>query len=181
MAEVRDTQRVTIGKVGGPHGIHGEMRIIPLTDFPERFETLREVMVGEELLHVESVKYHKQFVLMKFREYPVREQAMRLTNRLLTAPRSEAAALSEGEYYTFDIIGLQVERVDGSVLGTVENVLRTGSNDVYAVRTSDGRELLVPALKRVVKEIDIRGGRIVVEPMEELSEREADFSAEDAD
>ena len=73
MAELRDTQRVTIGKVGGPHGIHGEMRIIPLTDFPERFETLREVMVGEELLHVESVKYHKQFVLMQFREYPVRE------------------------------------------------------------------------------------------------------------
>ncbi len=181
MAEVRGTQRVTIGKVGGPHGIHGEMRIVPLTDFPERFETLREVMVGEELLHVESVKYHKQFVLMKFREYPVREQAACLTNRLLTVGRSEAAPLSEGEYYTFDIIGLQVEDVCGSALGTVENVLRTGSNDVYAVRTPDGRELLIPALKRVVKEIDIRGGRIVVEPMGEFSDGEADLSAEDAD
>ncbi len=162
--------RIAIGKVGGPHGIHGEMRVIPLTDFADRFDTLEQVMVGEELLHVESVKYHKQFVLMKFREYPEREQAMRLTNRMMTVDRSEAAPLDEGEYYTFDIIGLRVEDPSGQELGTVTQVLRTGSNDVYAVRTPEGKELLIPALKRVVKEIDISGGRMVVELMEELSD-----------
>ena len=85
--------RVTIGKVGAAHGIHGEMRIIPLTDFTERFADMKEVMVGDELLHIESCKFHKQFVLLKFREYPVREQAMRLTGRLLTVSRDEAVPL----------------------------------------------------------------------------------------
>ena len=79
--------RITIGRVGAAQGIHGEMRIIPLTDFPERFKDMREVMVGDELLHIESCRYHKQFVLLKFKEYPVREQAMALTGRLLTVTR----------------------------------------------------------------------------------------------
>ena len=159
-----------IGKVGAVHGIHGELRIIPLTDFIERFETMTEVMVGDELLHIESCRYHKQDVLMKFREYPVREDAMRLTGRLLTVDRSEAAPLDDGEFYTFDIIGLTVYDVEGTELGTVENVLRTGSNDVYQTRLIAGGELLIPALKAVVKEIDIKGGRMVVDMPEETSD-----------
>ncbi|MBQ1868319.1 ribosome maturation factor RimM [Selenomonas sp.] len=163
-------KRVTIGKVGAAHGIHGEMRIIPLTDFTERFASMKEVMVGDELLHIESCKYHKQYVLMKFREYPIREDAMRLTGKLLTVDRSEAAPLAEGEYYTFDIIGLTVYDVKGKELGRVENVLRTGSNDVYQARRLDGGELLIPALKAVVKEIDIAGGRMVIDMPEEISD-----------
>ena len=163
-------KRVTIGKVGAAHGIHGERRIIPLTDFTERFASMKEVMVGDELLHIESCKYHKQYVLMKFKEYPVREDAMRLTGRLLTVDRSEAAPLSEGEYYTFDIIGLTVYDASGKELGQVENVLRTGSNDVYQIRRVDGGELLIPALKAVVKEIDIAGGRMVIDMPEEISD-----------
>lgn len=163
-------KRVTIGKVGAAHGIHGEMRIIPLTDFTERFASMKEVMVGDELLHIESCKYHKQYVLMKFREYPIREDAMRLTGKLLTVDRSEAAPLAEGEYYTFDIIGLMVYDVKGKELGRVENVLRTGSNDVYQARRLDGGELLIPALKAVVKEIDIAGGRMVIDMPEEISD-----------
>lgn len=155
--------RITIGKVGAPHGIHGELRIIPLTDFVERFETMKEVQVGDDLLHIESVKYHKGFVLMRFREYPVREEAMQLTGRLLTVDRSEAAPLEEGEFYTFDIIGLHVFDAAGKELGVVENVLRTGSNDVYQTRGLDGREILIPALKSVVRAIDINGGRMVVD------------------
>ncbi|MGN0950049.1 MAG: ribosome maturation factor RimM [Mitsuokella sp.] len=162
--------RVTIGKVGAAHGIHGEMRIIPLTDFTDRFAGMKEVMVGDELLHIESCKYHKQFVLLKFREYPVREDAMRLTGRLLTVDRSEAAPLEEGEFYTFDIIGLKVLDESGKELGTVENVLRTGSNDVYQARCTDGSELLIPALKAVVKKIDVKGGIMVVTLPEETDD-----------
>ena len=95
--------RITIGKVGAAHGIHGEMRIIPLTDFIERFASMKSVMVDDELLHVEQVRYDKQYILMKFREYSVREDAMCLTNKLLTVARSEAAPLAEGEFYAFDI------------------------------------------------------------------------------
>ena len=99
---------------------------------------------------------------MRFREYGVREEAQRLTGRLLTVAREEAAPLDEGEYYVFDIVGLTVYDEEGSVLGTVENVLRTGSNDVYAVRAADGREILIPALRAVVLAIDVPGGRMTV-------------------
>ena len=95
---------------------------------------------------------------------------MSLTGKLLTVDRSEAAPLNEGEYYTFDIIGLTVFDMSGNELGTVENVLRTGSNDVYQARRTDGGELLIPALKAVVKEIDVAGGRMVVDMPEEISD-----------
>lgn len=170
-AAKKSLDRITIGRAGAVHGIKGELRVIPLTDFPERFRDMGEVMVGDELLHVESCKFHKQYVLMRFREYQERESAQRLTGKLLTVPRSEAVPLSEGEFYTFDIIGLKVYDLAGLELGTVENVLRTGSNDVYQARSEDGRELLIPALKAVVRKIDIAGGCMVVDmPEEEAAE-----------
>ena len=154
--------RIVIGRVGAAHGIHGDLRVIPLTDFPERFTALREVMVGDELLHVAHVKPQGKNFLMRFREYTVREEAQRLTGRLLTVAREEAAPLDEGEYYVFDIIGLTVYDEEDNELGSVENVLRTGSNDVYAVRSEDGRELLIPALRAVVQSIDVPSGRMTV-------------------
>ena len=155
-------ERIVIGRVGAAHGIRGELRIIPLTDFPERFAALREVMVGDELLHIESVKPQGKNFLMRFREYAVREDAQRLTGRLLTVARAEAAPLDDGEYYVFDIVGLTVYDEEDNELGTVENVLRTGSNDVYAVRSEDGREILIPALRTVVRTIDVPSGRMTV-------------------
>ena len=155
-------ERIVIGRVGAAHGIRGELRIIPLTDFPERFMSLREVMVGDELLHIESVKPQGKNFLMRFREYTVREDAQKLTGRLLTVARAEAAPLDEGEYYVFDIVGLTVYDEENNELGTVENVLRTGSNDVYAVRSEDGREILIPALRKVVRTIDVPNGRMTV-------------------
>ena len=155
-------ERIVIGRVGAAHGIRGELRVIPLTDFPERFAALREVMVGDELLHIESVKPQGKNFLMRFREYAVREDAQKLTGRHLTVARAEAAPLDEGEYYVFDIVGLTVYDEEDNELGTVENVLRTGSNDVYAVRAADGREILIPALRAVVLAIDVPGGRMTV-------------------
>ena len=155
-------ERIVIGRVGAAHGIRGELRVIPLTDFPERFAALREVMVGNELLHIESVKPQGKNFLMRFREYAVREDAQKLTGRHLTVARAEAAPLDEGEYYVFDIVGLTVYDEEDNELGTVENVLRTGSNDVYAVRSEDGREILIPALRAVVREIDVPGGHMTV-------------------
>ena len=155
-------RRIIIGRVGAPHGVRGDLRIIPLTDFPARFSTLREVMVGEELLHIDSVKPQGKNFLMRFRECAVREEAQRLTGQLLTVARADAAPLNEGEYYVFDIVGLTVYDEAEQMLGTVENVIRTGSNDVYAVRSENGREILIPALHAVVRVIDVPGGRMTV-------------------
>ena len=161
--------RIVIGKLGAPHGIRGELRVIPLTDFPERFENLKQVYVEDALLDIESVKYHKQFVIIKFKQCPVREEAARLTGRLIYIDKKDAVPLEEGEYYTFDIIGLEVFDVDGNTLGNVTEVLKTGSNDVYVVsQKGQAKQLLVPALKAVVKEIDIEKGRMVVDMPEEV-------------
>ncbi|WP_298594321.1 ribosome maturation factor RimM [uncultured Mitsuokella sp.] len=163
-------ERITIGKVGAVHGIRGEVRIIPLTDFVDRFMKMNVVMVGNEPLHIESCRYHKQFVLLKFREYPTREDAMHLNGRLLTIARDEVTPLDEGEYYTFDIIGLTVLDLDGNELGRVDNILRTGSNDVYQAHSKDGKEVLIPALKSVVKAIDIAQGKMIVDLLEETED-----------
>ena len=154
--------RVIIGRVGRPHGVRGEVRIIPLTDFPDRFSDMHDVMVGSDHLHVESIRPQGRNILMRFREYPTREEAQQLTGRLLTVAREEAMPLDDGEYYVFDIVGLTVCDEEDNELGTVEDVLRTGSNDVYVVRTEEGRDLLVPALRTVVCAIDLADGRMTV-------------------
>ena len=162
-------QRIVIGKAGAPHGIAGELRIVPLTDFPERFQSMKQVYVGDELLDIVSVRYHQRFVIMRFAQYPTREAAARLTCRLLRVERAQAAPVAEGEYYTFDIIGLSVFDPEGQALGTITNVLKTGSNDVYVASPEDGgQQLLIPALRKVVKEIDLAAGRMVVDMPEEL-------------
>lgn len=162
-------KRIVIGKAGAPHGIRGELRVIPLTDFPERFEELERVYVGDELLDIVDVKYHKQFVIIKFRQYPTREAAASLTGQLLYVDKSQAMPLAEGEYYTFDIIGLEVFDLEGVSLGFVTEVLKTGSNDVYvASKKGEAKQLLIPALKAVVKEINVPEGRMVVDLPEEM-------------
>lgn len=163
--------RVVIGKAGAPHGLKGELRVIPLTDFPERFESLREVLIGERIFHVERVHYHRQFVLLTLAECSSREAAAKLTGELLRVARKDAAPLAEGEFYTFDIIGLAVLDMDSKRLGAVSHVLKTGSNDVYVVKKPDGAELLVPALKKVVREINIAEGFLRVDLQEELDSR----------
>ena len=154
--------RIVIGKAGAPHGVHGELRIIPLTDFPERFQALKEVYVGSELMEVEDCWYHKQFVILKLRQCPDREAAAELTGRLLYVDKADAMPLAEGEYYTFDIIGLEVFDMEGSSLGHVTEVLKTGSNDVYAIKLLDGKELLIPAIESFVKQIDMNARKMIV-------------------
>lgn len=156
-------RHIIIGRIGAAHGIRGEVRVNPMTDFPERFHDMTEVYVDNALLEIESVRYHGDKILMKFRGYETRNDAETLKGMMLSVPRSEAMPLNEGEYYTFDIIGLGVFDVNGNALGKVTNVLETGSNDVYVVKSDDGKEILVPALKAVVKEINIDESRMVVD------------------
>ena len=162
--------RVVIGRAGAPHGVGGELRIIPLTDFPERFRDMQEVYVGDELLHIDSVqlKGTPQLILIRFREYPVREQAASLTGRYLSVERAKAVPLQEGQYYTFDIIGLEVFDENNISIGHVKEVLQTGSNDVYVVEQQGKPQLLIPALKAVVKEINVPEGRMRVIVPEEI-------------
>ncbi len=155
--------RVVIGRAGAPHGVRGELRIFPLTDYPERFQGMERVYVGEDLLPITGVRYQNEKILLRFAGFDSREKAAALTGRFLSVDRAEAVPLAEGEYYTFDIIGLAVSDEAGQDLGTVTEVIQTGSNDVYVVsKKGQAAQTLVPALKSVVREIDLAGGRMVV-------------------
>lgn len=154
---------IVIGKVGAPHGVRGEVRIIPLTDFPDRFDSLEKAYLEEEEITITSVKHNKQFVILKFKDMDDREAVAARNGQLLKVKRSEVAPLAEGEYYGFDIIGLEVYDEQSGHIGQVIEILKTGSNDVYVVGSKgQAQQILVPALKTVVTSIDLDAGKMTV-------------------
>ena len=155
---LQSAAEIIIGKVGAARGLDGTVKIIPLTDFEGRFDDLEEISVGGKIFRVEEVKHIGGQIFIKFTGVDNREAAKALTNKFLTVDRKDAAPLADGEFYTFDIIGCDVFDGDKK-LGTVTDVLKTGSNDVFEV---DGN-ILIPALKSVVCSIDIAAKKILVD------------------
>ena len=152
--------KIIIGKLGKTRGLDGTLKIIPLTDFEGRFDELKKIFVGGKIMSVEKVKHIGGEIFIKFFGVDNREFAKTFTNKFLTVEKKDAAPLEDGEFYTFDIIGCEV--FDGEkFVGKVENVLKTGSNDVFQVKGE--REILIPALKSVVKKIDIANKKISID------------------
>jgi 16S rRNA processing protein RimM len=150
-----------VGRILAPHGIRGELKVQPLSDFPERFEAGSRLWLRGEERVVERGRWAGRSVLLKLRGLDTRNEAETLRGEELTVP--EAAQLQdEGVYYLHDIIGLPVFDTAGEALGRLAEVLSTGSTDVYVVRGDRG-ELLLPALDDVVTQVDVAGRRIVVE------------------
>ncbi|WP_425060820.1 Ribosome maturation factor RimM [Sporomusa carbonis] len=164
-----ETDLITIGKIVAPHGVRGDVRILPLTDFPDRFYDMKAAFVENcGQLKLEAVRKHKQFILLKFAGIDTMNDAERLRGKLIKIGREDLVKLPEGQYYIFDIIGLNVITEDGEQLGVVTDVLQPGSNDVYVVEQQGKRELLIPAIKEVVKKIDIAAKQMVVKLQEEM-------------
>ncbi|MGI6091460.1 MAG: 16S rRNA processing protein RimM [Veillonellaceae bacterium] len=159
---------IVIGQIVAPHGVRGDVRVFPHTDFPERFaKTKRVVLEDGSALDVENAKFHKQFVLVKFRNVNTMNDAEKLRGKLLHVNRQDVVPLPEGHFYHFDIIGLKVYTESGEYLGIVTDILETGSNDVYVTEQEDQKPILIPALKEVVLKIDIPSGRMTVKLQEE--------------
>ncbi|MDR5710211.1 MAG: ribosome maturation factor RimM [Armatimonadota bacterium] len=156
-------RKLRIGTITRPHGLRGEVRVLPDTDLPDRFQALRRVLVagseGEVPYEVESVRPHGRFFLVKLRGVESREAAEALRDGELCIPEEEASPLPEGTYYVADILGLEVRTTEGEVLGRVREVLRTGANDVYVV--AGEREILLPAIEDVIQEVNL-GSRYMV-------------------
>jgi 16S rRNA processing protein RimM len=169
-------QYITIGEVGAPHGCHGEVRVVPLTDFPERFKNTEHVFLslGNSLVEkaVERTVINQNHVVLKLEGIDSPEQARQLRGALLQVSRQELWPLQDGAYYHFEIVGLKVVTVAGLAVGEVTEILATGGNDVYVVKGDLGREYLVPALRSVVKKIDTGAGLMIIEPLPGLLERE---------
>lgn len=163
-------RKVVVGLILKPVGLKGELKVRPLSDNPERFEPGGRLWVddpecapgGYEIL---SVSEHKASLRVALEGISSVEQAERLRGRELYVPESEVPALPEGEYYHYQIIGLEVYTHGGRLLGTVRDIITAGEKDVYIVR-GRGKEYLIPVTEEHVREIDTDSGRITLNPME---------------
>lgn len=157
-----------IGRVVRPHGIRGELRVTPDTDFPERLSELREAVLlrGGQVstVRVERTRSHGREVLVKLAGIDSIEAAEQWRGAQMAVPRSQAAALPQGRHYVSDVIGLRVQTEAGEELGRVAEIVRTGSNDVYVVRGLR-RDYLIPAISTVVTRLDPVAGLLVIRPL----------------
>ncbi|HYE80565.1 MAG TPA: ribosome maturation factor RimM [Clostridia bacterium] len=162
---------LSIGQIVNVHGFRGEVKVYPLTDDMSRFKKLKEVYIEEKnqliKYEVEGTKFLSNTVIMKLKGIETEEAADKLRNYYVKVDRKSAVKLPRGSYFICDLIDLEVYDEKGLVLGKIADVLQTGSNDVYVVR-SNSRDILVPALKDVVREIDLKNGKIMVELPEGL-------------
>lgn len=155
---------LVVGQVGKPHGVRGDVRVVPYTDDPERFTWLEEVYIGQidsPAVSVEYARFHKDWVLLKLAGYDDRNAAEKLRGQLLLIREDQAIALEEDEYFLFQLIGLTVVSEDGERLGELEEVIETGANNVFVVRGQRG-EILIPDTTEVVREINFDLSQIVV-------------------
>lgn len=165
----RRTRYLTIARITSPRGTQGEVRAEILTDFPKRFALLKQVYLGDSFTpyKVQRARLHKGMVLLKLEGCDGTGAAEKLRGQQVQVPVEEAVPLPDGHYYWYQIIGLEVWTTQQRFLGSIKEVLRTGSNDVYVV-AGEGRDFLIPAIQEVVKTIDLEHGRMVIEPMEDM-------------
>ena len=156
---------LVVGKLHRPHGVRGEIVMEVVTDFPERLHTGMVVYVGEDHQpqHVASLRPHDLVLLISFSGYDTPEDIGRLRNQTVYVRTEDRPALAEGEYYHHQILGLKVIEENGNALGILTDILETGANDVYIVQPAGGgREILLPAISEVVREIDLEQGTMTV-------------------
>ncbi len=164
---------ITVGEIINSQGIRGEVRVWPLTDFPERFDRNNNMLldINGELrnLTVEHSWKHKNFLVVKFREITDMNSAEAVKGGLLKVSRESLKELPGDTYYVFEILGMEVITAGGLLLGKVKDVVRTGSNDIYIINGTE-KDYMIPAIRDVVKKIDRENRVITVEPMEGLLE-----------
>ena len=158
-----------IARVLKPWGVRGEIKCEILTEFPYRFASLQQVYLGDDAkpFSVEHTHLHSGSVLIKLQGIDTPEAAAKLREQLMQIAVAEAVALPPGKVFLYQLVGLNVRTIDGTPLGKITDVLDTGANDVYVVH-DDTREILLPAIPDVIKEINLERGDMVVELMEGL-------------
>jgi len=161
-----------VGVITSTHGIKGEVKVFPTTDDVKRFDKLKQVILdtGKEhlTLEVQMVKHFNKFVILKFKGIDDINDVTQYRRCPLLVPRSEALPLDEGEYYVADLVGLSVFTDDGKEFGRLTDVMVTGANDVYIVDSPEHGEVLLPAIRQCIREIDVASGKIIIHLMDGL-------------
>jgi 16S rRNA processing protein RimM len=156
-----------VAQVLAPHGIRGELKCRIVTDFPkQRFKRGNSVLIAGQSHVIQAARIQGTTVLLKLADVGDRTAAETYRNNDVQIKAEDAVNLPKGQFFWHQVIGLEVlDARTNEVLGRVRDILETGANDVYVVRTTEGREILIPAIKEVVTEIDPATGRMLVEPI----------------
>lgn len=161
-----------VGAITQPHGIHGEVKVFPTTNDVKRFKKLKEVILDtgreQKVLEIEGVKFFKQYAILKFKGYDNINDIEKYKGKPLLVTRENAVKLGRDEYFIADLIGIEVYDEDGKYLGVLQKVIETGANDVYEVKFEDGREVLFPAIRQCILDVDMENRKMKVRIMDGL-------------
>lgn len=164
-----------VGVITSTHGVRGEVKVFPTTDDVKRFKKLKEVVLdtGREKLNleIEGVKFFKQMVILKFKGIDNINDVEKYRQKSLYVHRKDAVKLSRDEYFIADLIGIRVYGEDGEEIGILKDVMSTGANDVYIVASGSGeeeKEILIPAIRQCILNVDVEAGEMTVHLMEGL-------------
>jgi len=158
---------ITVGRLLAPFGVEGKLKVEVATDFPQRFAPCSTVYIDRKLVTIETTEWYKGRAIIKLSAIDSIEDAQRLHGKLIEIHHSQVYPLSEGQYYHFQLIGLEVWTTQGKLVGNITEILTAESNDNYVVGGAE-REILIPAIEDVVKSVDLDRGRITIEAIEGL-------------
>lgn len=161
-----------VGVISSTHGVRGEVKVYPTTDDVKRFKKLKEVILDtgreKKTLEIESVKFFKQFAILKFKGIDNINDIEKYKGKSLFVDREHAVRLRKDEYFIADMIGMQVVTDDGEDFGTLKEVIETGANDVYIIDTKEHGEVLIPAIKQCILNVNVEQGIMQIHLMEGL-------------
>lgn len=165
-------QEFQIGAITTTHGIHGEVKVFPTTDDPGKFSRLKEVLLRngktEQTMEITSAKFFKNMVILKFKGIDDINEVEKYRGATLWVKRDRAVALQKNEYYKTDLMNMAVVTEDGNAFGELTDILETGANDVYVVTTQDGKEVLLPAIRECIRNVDVENRVMTVHIMDGL-------------
>lgn len=165
-------QFLRVGVITSTHGIRGEVKVFPTTDDPNRFKKLKHVILDTKkeplTLEIESVKFFKNQVILKFKGFDNINEIEKYKQCDLLISREDAVPLGEDENFIADLIDMTVETDKGEILGTLVDVMETGANDVYVVEMEGGKEVLLPAIKDCILDVNVEEKRMRVHVLEGL-------------
>lgn len=161
-----------VGVISSTHGVRGEVKVFPTTDDAARFKKLKKVYLQQggvrTVLEIAGVKFFKQFAILKFKGIDTLNEVEKYRGGELYVERGDAVPLAENEYYIADLIGMEVLLEDGSPFGRLRDVMETGANDVYIVDSPAHGEVLIPAIRDCILDVDVALGRMKVHLLEGL-------------
>ena len=160
---------ITIGRILTTWGVEGKLKVKPETDFPQRFACGAKVYINRQPMTVSASEWHGDRLALKLETINSLEDARKLRGKVVEIHHSQIHSLPEGQYYHFQLIGLEVWTTRGERLGNITEIISAVSNDTYVINGEKG-EILIPAIEDVVKSIDLKKGRLSIEPVEGLLE-----------